>query len=113
MSGFDKLQDEIRDWCGKFNPEIRGQLESTAYHFSNWQRQQDNDLINQVYMEAEQEAFAKIAESYIFWTDYDEKMYTNLRATLCNLSVRDLIEKKTERKYVSWLDGFRPKSRRR
>ena len=29
----DAYADEITDWCGKFNPELRDVIRATAYHF--------------------------------------------------------------------------------
>lgn len=34
------LDQEIIDWCGKFRPSIREEIQSTAYHFADWQKEQ-------------------------------------------------------------------------
>lgn len=34
------LDQEIIDWCGKFSPSIREAIQSTAYHFADWQKEQ-------------------------------------------------------------------------
>lgn len=34
------LDQEIIDWCGKFRPSIREAIQSTAYHFADWQKEQ-------------------------------------------------------------------------
>jgi len=36
----EDLEKEIIDWAGKFNPAIREEIQSTAYHFAYWQKAQ-------------------------------------------------------------------------
>jgi len=54
------LEEELMDWCGKFNPSIREEIQSTAYHFAGWQKEQDDkeqaDLFTIVALDAAQRA---------------------------------------------------------
>lgn len=44
------------------------------------------------------------------WSEEDKRIKNNLLSELTNLSVRNLIEKETEKKYASWLKSLRPQS---
>lgn len=83
------LEEEVKDWTGKFHPSIREYIQSTAYHFADWQKEQDNVISRQ-------------AEVEIIKTQ--QMCYEKGKADMKRLMMKEAVEGEVEDVGVNYID---------